>query len=295
MKKFKILNNLNYTNDDIGKVVDDIHELGYGKLESVLPKTLCEDLADAADDIEKSKLKLIKEKSLITKTLSKSIKNGQTFIRNVILDKPELFMPLIDLKPIMLVLERIFKDIFILDGLGISKSHKITKKKFTRTPPHVDSHIVSPSKNHILDIVACICLDDFTKFNGATKVWPKSHKSGVLIHKDPKYKNKIPSGAIDLQCLKGDIFFFTGQTWHQIGENKNNKRRWGVLSHYKRWWIKPSIDYTKCGKNIFKKLNDMQKILLGFTSRTPSPQSGRLKTILDISNLSDDYDKAITS
>ena len=55
------------------------------------------------------------------------------------------------------------------------------------------------------------------------------------------------------------------------------------------------MDYTRCGKNIFKKLNDTQKILLGFTSRTPSPTSGRLKTILDISKLSDDYDKAITS
>ena len=170
MKKFKILNNLNYTDDDIVKVVNDIHESGYGKLGVCLPKTLCEDLANAADDIEKDKLKLIEQKSLITKTLSKSIKNGQTFIRNVILDKPELFMPLIDLKPIMLVLEKIFNDIFILDGLGISKSQKITKRKFTITPPHVDSHIVSPNKNHILDIVACICLDDFTKYNGATKV-----------------------------------------------------------------------------------------------------------------------------
>ena len=216
MKKFKILNNLNYTDDDIVKVVNDIHESGYGKLESVLPKTLCEDLANAADDIEKDKLKLIEQKSLITKTLSKSIKNGQTFIRNVILDKPELFMPLIDLKPIMLVLEKIFNDIFILDGLGISKSQKITKRKFTITPPHVDSHIVSPNKNHILDIVACICLDDFTKYNGATKVWPKSHKSGVLVHKDPKYKNKIPSGAIDLICSKGDIFFFY---WSDLASN----------------------------------------------------------------------------
>ena len=84
MKKFKILNNLNYTNDDIGKVVNDIHEFGYGKLESVLPKSICKDLADAADDIENRKLKSIKQESLITKTLSKSIKNGQTFIRNEI-------------------------------------------------------------------------------------------------------------------------------------------------------------------------------------------------------------------
>ena len=64
MKKFKILNNLNYTDDDIVKVVNDIHESGYGKLESVLSKTLCEDLANAADDIEKDKLKLIEQKSL---------------------------------------------------------------------------------------------------------------------------------------------------------------------------------------------------------------------------------------
>ena len=244
--------------------------------------------------LKKKKKDLIRDNHVSVKSLSESIKKGQTFLRNVILEKPDLFMPLINLNPIMSVLKIIFKDIFILDGLGLSKSNKNVISGFSRSAPHVDSHIVSPNTDHILDVVACICLDDFTKENGATKLWPKSHKSGVLIHKDPRYKNKIPNGSIDLLCSKGDIFFFVGQTWHQIGDNENGKRRWGILSHYKRWWIKPSIDYTKCGSDIFNKLNNEQKVLLGFTTKPPTHGSGRLKTVSDVSELPLDYDLAIT-
>ena len=293
MKKYKILENICCSQESINDVVNQIHNYGFGKLNKVLSDNYCKVLADASDEIEKSKLKLIKKNHFSTKSLSESIKNGQTFIRNVILDNPELFIPLIDLSPIMSVLKELFKETFIIDGIGISKSNKKIENGLSRSSPHVDSHIVSPKKNHILDVVACICLDDFTEKNGATKIWPKSHKSGVLIHKEAKYKNNIPPGSVDVLCSRGDIFFFVGQTWHQIGDNKNEKRRWGILSHYKRWWIKPSLDYTKCGSSIYSKLNDDQKILLGFTSRSPSHGSGRLKTLMNVKKLPDDYDTAL--
>ena len=46
---------------------------------------------------------------------------------------------------------------------------------------------------------------------------------------------------------KGSLSNILGQLWHQIGKNFNNDRRWAILIHYKRWWIKPSTDFTKCG------------------------------------------------
>jgi hypothetical protein len=33
--------------------------------------------------------------------------------------------------------------------------------------------------------------------------------------------------------------------------------------------MKPSTDFTSCGKKIFKKLNSKQKQLFGFTSMSP--------------------------
>ena len=64
----------------------------------------------------------------------------------------------------------------------------------------------------------------------------------------------------------------------QIGENISGGRRWSILSHYKRWRIKPTTDYTKCGRKIFDTLTEKQKVLLGFSSRPPAYGSIRLKT-----------------
>ena len=62
-----------------------------------------------------------------------------------------------------------------------------------------------------------------------------------------------------LTAKKGSIIIFLGQLWHQIGENTSNEDRWSIFCHYKRWWIKPSTDFTKCGEKIFKTLNYNQK------------------------------------
>ena len=160
MKKYKILEDISCSQESINDVVNEIHSFGFGKLRKVLSNNYCKVLVDAADEIEKTKLKLIEKNHDSTKSLAESIKNGQT--------------------------------------------------------------------------------------------------------------------------------------WHQIRDNKNEKRRWGILSHYKRWWIKPSLDYTKCGSSIYNKLNDDQKILLGFASRPPSHGSGRLKTLMNVNKLPDDYDTALT-
>ena len=36
-----------------------------------------------------------------------------------------------------------------------------------------------------------------------------------------------------VKAKKGSLIFFLGQTWHQIGQNINGKKRWGILCHYK--------------------------------------------------------------
>ena len=140
-------------------------------------------------------------------------------------------------------------------------------------------------------------MDEFTKKNGATKIWPKSHLSGIRIQNDKDYKKRIKSNFKYMEASRGSIIIFLGQTWHKIGENINSKRRWSVLCHYKRWWIKPSTDWTKCGPKIFKLLNKRQKELFGFTSISPrfnfKKQSRSLKTLRKISSLSQNYYKTI--
>ena len=100
-----------------------------------------------------------------------------------------------------------------------------------------------------------------------------------------------------MEAPKGSLVIFLGQLWHQIGKNINNNRRWAILIHYKRWWIKPSTNFTKCGSKIFNQLNDKQKELFGFNSIIPKfnlrKQFRNGKTLRKISSIDKNYSQAL--
>jgi len=271
------------------KIINNLNKNGYCIIEDVLDKKKCD---ETIKNIEKNFKKISKNKHHIDERRSKF---GQETIRDLVLRDPKNFLYLIDKKEIMHILENIFKENFILDNCMASNS--INKKKKYFGLVHIDSHLPCKSINETSDVVVCYCLDEFTKENGSTKVWPKSHLSGIRIHKDKNYSKKIKKNFKYAEAKKGSLIIFLGQTWHQIGKNLNSKRRWGVLCHYKRWWIKPSTDWTKCGPVIYKLLNKKQKELFGFTSISPKfnfkKNSRVLKTLRKSSTLNNEYFKAI--
>jgi ectoine hydroxylase-related dioxygenase (phytanoyl-CoA dioxygenase family) len=99
----------------------------------------------------------------------------------------------------------------------------------------------------------------------------------------------IKRRSVALEANRGSCIFILGQTWHQIGKNEDSNSRWGIFTHYKRWWIKPSTDFTKCGLKIFNKLNNKQKELLGFNSISPrydfKKQTKKIRTLRKISQI----------
>jgi ectoine hydroxylase-related dioxygenase (phytanoyl-CoA dioxygenase family) len=274
-------------NHSINKIKKFLFKDGYCKIDEFLPKKYCENLIK---ELIKEKIKL--EKNKVHK--DESSKKGQIVIRDLILRNPKIFLNLIDLKIITQVLDSIFDEEYILDNCMASNSVNV-KQKYDRIV-HIDSHIPVTNPLHTLDLVVVVCLNNFNKFNGSTIVWPKSHLSGIKIQKQinvNKKKFKI------INAKKGSLVFFLGQTWHQIGKNLNKEDRWGILLHYKRWWIKPATNFTKCGNKIFKMLNNKQKKILGFNSISPEfnfkTNTRKLKTLRKISSVSKNYLKAITS
>ncbi len=278
----KNLNNLS------NKVINEIYRDGYSIVKNVLNKKKCNDIIKHLDKLED------KEANNKYHTDERS-KFGQVVIRDLVLRSPKHFLKLIDNNLIIKVLNKVFKEPSILDNCMASKTTNVNKNYFGLV--HIDSHLPSYSNENTSDIVACYCLDDFTKENGATKVWPKSHLSGIRIQNSKNYSNLIKKKNKYVEAKKGSIIFFLGQTWHQIGKNINNQRRWGILCHYKRWWIKPSTEWTKCGPSIYKLLNNKQKELFGFNSISPEfnlkKQYKNLKTLRKSSKLSKNYFKVI--
>lgn len=275
-------------NYKVERILKELFKNGYCVINKVLTEKKCNSIIKHLEKLEK---KTLKNKNFFDEASDR----GQLVIRDLPLRNPNHFLELIDNKLIMKVLDGIFKETFILDNCMASKS--INVKKNFKSLVHIDSHLASSNIENTADVVACFCFDNFTKKNGATKIWPKSHLSGVRIHTNADYKNKIKSNFKYVEAKKGSIIIFLGQTWHQIGKNSNSMSRWGCLCHYKRWWIKPSTEWKNCGKKIFKLLNRRQKELFGFTSISPSfnfkNQSRKLKTLRKSVNLSSKYSEVL--
>ena len=275
-------------NITIKKIIKDLFKDGYCIINNILDVKEC-------DSIIKNLENLKKKISRNTNFQDEASNRGQLVIRDLPLRDPKNYLKLIDNQLIIKVLDDIFKETFILDNCQVSKTSNVKNKFYSLA--HIDSHLACKSTKDTSDVVVCYCLDEFTKKNGATKIWPKSHLSGIRIQNDKDYKKRIKSNFKYMEASRGSIIIFLGQTWHKIGENINSKRRWSVLCHYKRWWIKPSTDWTKCGPKIFKLLNERQKELFGFTSISPrfnfKKQSRSLKTLRKISSLSQNYYKTI--
>ena len=75
-------------------------------------------------------------------------------------------------------------------------------------------------------------LDDFTAENGATRIWPKSHKMAP----DSMLKE---SESIKLIMPRGSAAIFLGSTLHAGGANRSTRPRRGMIVSYCQAWLKP--------------------------------------------------------
>jgi len=270
------------------KILKKLFSDGYCIVKNVLTDHECDKIVK---NLEKLKHKTSNNKYFIDERSN----NGQVTIRDLPLRDPKIYLKLIDKTVIINILKNIFNETFILDNCQGSES--INVKKNYKSLVHIDSHLANKFVGQTSDVVVCFCLNTFSKENGATKIWPKSHLSGVRIQNDKNYSKEIKKEYKYAEAEKGSAIFFLGQTWHQIGKNSNSEKRWGILCHYKKWWIKPSTDWTKCGPKIYNLLNKRQKELFGFTSISPKfnlkKQVRTLKTLRKSSQLNSNYFKTI--
>lgn len=75
------------------------------------------------------------------------------------------------------------------------------------------------------------CLDDFTTANGATRIWPGSHRSKEMILPDRE--------AIAAVAPAGSAILFLGSTLHSGGANWSPRPRRGLIFSYCRDWLMP--------------------------------------------------------
>ena len=254
--------------------IKHLEAYGYAVEEGVVDVEECKKMADALDEMEEG-----------GKTAAKS--ETQLTIDNIHILRPDVFLNKINIPKITNTASTVLRDHFILSSFNASRS---MGPNGGRTP-HIDSRMPMPDFANTVQLVCTICLDDFTCLNGATYVWPFSHKSkeNAPDHYDG---TNIP-GKISATAPRGSVLYFVAQLWHDIGPNLDGNRRWGIHAVYSRWWIKPVFDFTACGPEIYNKLTLEQKVLFGFNSTPPRPRGKRRYTRTRMEDIPNDYNEAL--
>lgn len=262
------------------KLMKDLSDFGYGVLEGVLSKPECAKLSDHLDAIEAERRR---EKDIF-------IDEQRVMLWNIHQSHPDVFLDKINVPAVMSVVQSVLKESVILGSFSGIRN----QERHVKINTHIDSRVPIRDFDSTIQMVAMFCVTDFTVENGSTYLWPYSHRSGL----NPKeiYPPGTPlPGNVQCEARAGDVLFFLGQTWHDVGPNLSGQKRWGLLAYYGRWWVKPSFDYTKCGPELFKRLTPEQKVLFGFNSRPPVNATHRLNTVMPIEKVPEDYAAALAS
>jgi ectoine hydroxylase-related dioxygenase (phytanoyl-CoA dioxygenase family) len=100
-------------------------------------------------------------------------------------------------------------------------------------PPHRDQDmwpIRTPGLEYLVNVMWPF--SSYTRENGATLLWPGSHRRQADILIDP-------DAAIIAEMAPGDALLFLGSTLHAGGANRTRKSRRGMVVSYSLGWLKP--------------------------------------------------------
>lgn len=99
--------------------------------------------------------------------------------------------------------------------------------------PHRDQDMWAGPKGEIEYLVNVMWpLTDFTPQNGATVLWPGSHRR----QSEPTLPD---AGAVAPAMRRGDVLLFLGSTLHGGGANRTDHARRGIIVSYSLGWLKP--------------------------------------------------------
>lgn len=107
-------------------------------------------------------------------------------------------------------------------------------------------------------------VSDFTAENGATRIWPGSHKKPLDRTADPKQ-------AIAAEMPAGSALVFLGSTTHCAGPNRSDKPRTGVIVSYCLGWLKTyENQFLAYPREVARRFPERLKRLIGYQMHRPN-------------------------
>ena len=111
-------------------------------------------------------------------------------------------------------------------------------------------------------------IDEFTEENGATRVVPGSHRSGIHLYGDvvngePRDLNAPVEGQLLVIGGAGSCVVFNAHVWHGGTQNCTNKLRRGQHAFFSRSTRPSSTDVPAViDKEVFERLGRVERAIL---------------------------------
>lgn len=134
-------------------------------------------------------------------------------------------------------------------------------------------------------------LVDFTEDNGATRLWPGTHKLHQIPDPEKDYLDIPNTRALG---PAGTCVIWDAALWHATGRNTSNHIRHSVLGFYHRKWIRGTINVEHVvNPKILARLSPAMRRLLGSYDWPPDYSAVNKMTPEEISNLTPEQRKVL--
>jgi len=179
-----------------------------------------------------------------------------------VIEKTLACNPLVEHPLALALLDRLFMPNYLLSQLQVID---VLPGEIRQPLHHDDGFYPLARPRKPIGAALIWALDDFTADNGATLVYPGSHRWG-----------DVPSGEIDVSQMvpavmpAGSAVFFLGTLWHCAGPNHTEKSRLAATTQYCEPWARQQENYSLAiSRERARLCSDQVQSLLGYSMQFP--------------------------
>lgn len=167
---------------------------------------------------------------------------------------------LVDSPRVLAVLDRLLMPNYLLSAL---QAINIQPGEAAQLAHHDDGFYPIPRPRAPLAAATIWAIDDFTADNGATVLFPGSHRWG-------KRRPGPDDTALPVVMPAGSCVFFVGTLWHGGGANTTTRDRLAVTAQYCQPWLRPMEAFTlSVPRETARAVSDDIRRMLGYSIHPP--------------------------
>lgn len=235
--------------DHITEIMQQVDEQGYIILENILEPEVVESIRKESEPF-------------LTHEGRTEFEGHKTRRIYSVIEKTFSCNPIVEHPLILACLDRLLAPNYLLSQLQVID----VLPGEIRQPLHHDDGFYPVPRPRKPFGAACIwALDDFTADNGATLVYPGSHKWGDVSPADIDVADMVPA-----VMPSGSAVFFLGTTWHCAGANNTDASRLAATTQYCEPWVRQQENYSLAiSRERARQCSEQVQSLLGYSMLFP--------------------------